>query len=63
VGQAMCYWVLPLSGIPIARTTIQVLTESELESETCKGQLKQFNELIKEKFQEQNLIENILITS
>lgn len=30
VGQAMCYWVLPASGIPISRTTVQPLKKEEL---------------------------------
>ena len=29
VGQAMCYWILPPSGHPIARTTIQPITDEE----------------------------------
>ena len=33
VGQAMCYWILPISGVPIARTTIQEISKIELESE------------------------------
>jgi hypothetical protein len=55
----MCYWVLPISGIPIARTTIQALTESELESEIFKVELKRFEERIREKFKEQDLIEDV----
>ncbi len=30
IGQAMCYWLLPSSGIPIAQTTIQLITPQEL---------------------------------
>ena len=26
IGQAMCYWILPQSGVPIARTTVQQVT-------------------------------------
>jgi len=55
----MCYWVLPISGIPIARTTIQALNESELESEIFKVELKRFEERIREKFKEQDLIEDV----
>jgi hypothetical protein len=31
VGQAMCFWVLPQSGMPIARTTVRAITEAELQ--------------------------------
>jgi hypothetical protein len=30
VGQAMCYWILPESGIPIARSTVQPMDDIEL---------------------------------
>jgi hypothetical protein len=30
VGQAMCYWLLPESGVPIARTTIKSISNEEL---------------------------------
>jgi hypothetical protein len=29
VGQAMCYWVLPESGIPIARSTVQQISDEQ----------------------------------
>ena len=51
VGQAMCYWVLPSSGVPIARTTIQALTSLELKTETCQTQIRQLDEKIRAKFQ------------
>jgi len=33
VGQALCYWILPKSGRPIARTTIRPISEAELQTE------------------------------
>ena len=39
VKSLMSYWVLPVSGIPISRTTVQMVTN--LESETNQNQ-KQF---------------------
>jgi len=47
IGQAMCYWLLPSFGIPIARTTIQLITLEELE--TDKVQLKVYNDKLSEK--------------
>jgi len=43
VGQAMCYWILPPSGIPIARTTIQAVTKEELNTTEVKEQLQEFD--------------------
>lgn len=51
VGQAMCYWLLPKSGVPIAHTTIQAITEDELSGQTVKQQLIDYDEVIKEKLQ------------
>ena len=30
VGQALCYWILPLSGVPIARSMVQPITKDDL---------------------------------
>jgi hypothetical protein len=29
----MCYWILPVSGIPLARTTIQAISNEEMQTE------------------------------
>jgi len=50
VGQAMCYWVLPASGIPLARTTIQKLSKDELETGSVKSALSILRSSIEEKF-------------
>jgi len=47
IGQAMCYWVLPISGIPIARSTVTPIPTEYLSTE----------ELI----QELNLLDQVLI--
>lgn len=43
VGQAMCYWVLPPSGIPIARTTIQAISKDELATRDVMSQIYDFD--------------------
>jgi hypothetical protein len=43
VGQAMCYWLLPESGIPIARTSIQSVASGEINTETFKETLAKFD--------------------
>ncbi len=49
IGQAMCFWVLPSSGVPIARSTVQALSNVELCSTEIQKQLRAFDETIKEK--------------
>jgi hypothetical protein len=49
VGQAMCYWLLPQSGIPITRTTIQPVSEEELQTDAIKEQIKAFDTLLGDK--------------
>ncbi len=46
VGQAMCYWILPHTGIPIARTTIQAITPEELQTLEIQQQLEKYDESI-----------------
>jgi hypothetical protein len=43
IGQAMCYWLLPESGIPIARTSIQAITQDELATHTIQAQLQSYD--------------------
>jgi hypothetical protein len=43
VGQAMCFWVLPPSGIPIARTTIQAISKDELATREVMEQIYDFD--------------------
>ena len=40
IGQAMCYWILPESGVPVARTKIQSLTVDELATDEVQQSLK-----------------------
>jgi hypothetical protein len=49
VGQAMCFWMLPVSGIPIARTTIQSLTPAVLQKENIKQLLLAYDSEINTK--------------
>jgi len=49
VGQAMCYWILPSSGVPIARSTIQAITPKELELENDKQQIQSYDSVVNEK--------------
>jgi len=43
IGQAMCFWVLPSSGIPIARSTVQSITEAELRDPSVQSRLQSYD--------------------
>jgi hypothetical protein len=55
IGQAMYYWILPKSSIPIARTTIQSITGDELATEEVQKLLKEFDLAIQEKIEDKVL--------
>jgi hypothetical protein len=57
VGQAMCFWLLPKSGIPIARTTVRAVTDQELQSVEIQQELMSYDEAIKRKLGDDTLTE------
>jgi hypothetical protein len=46
----MCYWILPVSGTPLARTTIHKLSKDDLETDSIKSALSSLKSSIEEKF-------------
>jgi hypothetical protein len=46
VGQAKSFWILPKSGIPIARTTMQPITDDQLQINSVKQELLSFDQAI-----------------
>ena len=46
IGQAMCFWILPKSGVPIARTTVRAITDSELQITQVQQELRSFDDAI-----------------
>jgi len=53
VGQALCYWILPKSGIPIARMTIQEITKEELDTKVVRKKVNELDLSITEKIMNQ----------
>jgi hypothetical protein len=49
VGQACCYYILPHSGEPIVRSTVQKVTEDERKSADFQEKLKAFDLAIERK--------------
>ena len=43
VGQALCYWILPVSGVPIARSTVQSISKDDLTTKEVIDELASYN--------------------
>ena len=57
-GSLMAYLVLPESGIPVSRTTVQRVTEIEKTTDANKARIKQYDSKIAERFKEERLAKN-----
>jgi hypothetical protein len=60
VGQALCYWILPKSGRPIARTTVRPISDTELQTNEVKQELNAFDASINRKLGDHLLTEDSL---
>ena len=58
IGSLMSYWILPVSGIPISRTTVQRMTELEKSTDVNKARIVKYDEAIAERFKEERLAKN-----
>jgi hypothetical protein len=61
IGQAMCFWVLPSSGVPIARSTVQSITEAELRDPSVQSRLQSYDKEIEQKLQTPTTDDSIFI--
>ena len=52
VGSLMRYWILPASGIPVDRTTVQLITCLETFIDANKSRFKVFDDAIQKRFHE-----------
>lgn len=50
IGQALCYWLLPMSGTPIARSTVQQIPNEHFDIDSVKEELKALDKVLQEKF-------------
>jgi len=60
VGQAMCFWLLPVSGIPIARTSAQAISEHELRDPVVIETLREYDASIQKTIRDNTLNESHL---
>jgi hypothetical protein len=45
----MCFWILPSSGVPIARSTVQPISDIEMRSVTTQQAINELDHLIEQK--------------
>jgi len=50
IGQALCYWVLPISGVPLARSTVQSIPHEYFSTDEVQKELKQLDQALISKF-------------
>jgi len=48
IGQSMCYYVMPMSGVPIVRSSVQPVSNADKMTDEVKQELKQLNQAITE---------------
>jgi hypothetical protein len=58
VGSLMSYKILPRSGIPVSRTTVQRVTELEKSTEANKARILAYDNAIAQRFKEERLAKN-----
>jgi hypothetical protein len=46
-GQSMCYWILPESGVPIVRSTVQSITKEQKATQEVQLELSSLDTSIK----------------
>ena len=54
IGSDMCYWIIGVSGIPIAETTVQHVTRDELMDPVLASEIERFNEALTTKLDDSN---------
>jgi len=61
IGQALCFWILPKSGVPIARTTIQAISKADLQTDSIKAMLEEYDQAIEQKLIEEGNISDFTL--
>ena len=55
IGDNMCYWIMPVSGHPIAETTVQHVTRDDILDPDVSAQIKEFNQKLIERLDDTHL--------
>jgi len=56
IGRDMCNWVIPVSSVVLARTTIQHVTPLELQVPELRDQVKEFDIALRERLSDSNFV-------
>ena len=54
IGRDMCYWIIPVSGIPISDTTVQHVTREEIRDNEIKIRVDEFDTKMRERMDYSN---------
>ena len=54
IGSDMCYWLIPISGVPVADTTVQHVTAEDLRKPDIAERVEQFNRTLTERLDDTN---------
>ena len=54
IGSDMCYWIMGVSGIHIAETTVQHVTQDKMMYSVIASEIKKFNELLTTRLDDTN---------
>jgi hypothetical protein len=46
IGQALCYWILPISGIPNARSTVQAIPQEYFSTDLARQELNELDQAL-----------------
>lgn len=56
IGSDMCYWLMPVSGIPIVNTTVQHVTMEEMHEPKIKQRADEFEASLRQRLDNTNFI-------
>ena len=54
IGSDMCYWLMPVSGVPVANTTVQHVTRDDMLDPDIKRDILQFDVELRERLNDEN---------
>jgi hypothetical protein len=56
VGSDMCYWLMPVSGVPVVNTTVQHVTSEDLRNVDIQAQVDDFNTRLHQRLEDTNFV-------
>ena len=56
VGSDMCYWLMPVSGIPVVNSTVQHVTAEDMRDPDINARIEDFNTKLAEHLDDTNFV-------